>query len=145
MKRPTASESLFRSANYKARLTNFRYLPGLYDPDTNTLTLTTAPLYLMSHRAKRLKTMPLPSQAARMEMAEYRAKKNDLGEVFGTRKAKSQIRAAERGKVNAAAMEGVRDHLMESIPVSEVIESELQTMSFPLSSMELMLSRGRET
>jgi hypothetical protein len=57
-----------------------------------------------------------------MEMAEYRAKRNDLGEVFGTRKAKSQIRAAERGKVNAAAMEGVRDHLMESIPVTEVIE-----------------------
>lgn len=84
----------------------------------------------MSHRAKRLKTVPLPSQAARdAETAEWRAKKNDLGEVFGTRKAKSQIRAAERGKVNAAAMEGVRDHLMESIEVGDATEGELASGS----------------
>lgn len=105
-------------------LIRYRYLPGIYDPDTNTLTLTLAPLYLMSHRAKRLKTIPLPSQAAATDAAQYRAKRNDLGEAFGTRKAKSQIRAAERGKVNAAAMEGVRDHLMESIPVTEALEGE---------------------
>jgi DNA-directed RNA polymerase I subunit RPA49 len=72
-----------------------RYLPGLYDPETNTLTLTPAPLYLMSHR-----------------------------EAFGTRKAKSQIKAQERGKVNAAAMESVKDHLMDSIVVNEETEGE---------------------
>jgi DNA-directed RNA polymerase I subunit RPA49 len=73
----------------------------------------------MSHRAKRLKAMPLPSQIAKAEQAEYRARRNDLGEAFGTRKAKSQIRAAERGKVNATAMEGVREHLMDSVEVAE--------------------------
>ena len=46
---------------------------------------------------------------------DYRARRNNLGEVFGTRKAKSQIRAEERNKLNAEAMEGVRGHLMETI------------------------------
>lgn len=81
------------------------------------MTLTPAPLYLMSHRAKRLKAVALSSQAARTGQIEYRTQRNDLGEAFGTRKAKSQIRAAERGKVNAAAMEGVREHLMDSVEV----------------------------
>ena len=73
----------------------------------------------MSHRAKRLKTLPLSSQAGAAAQAEYRARRNDLGEAFGTRKAKSQIRAAERGKVNAAAMEGVKEHLLDSVEVTE--------------------------
>lgn len=77
----------------------------------------------MSHRAKRLKTLGLTTQSGRAEN-EWRAKRNDLGEAFGTRKAKSQIRAAERGKVNAAAMEGVREHLMDSIEVTEQIDGE---------------------
>jgi DNA-directed RNA polymerase I subunit RPA49 len=56
----------------------------------------------------------LPSAAAN-RAAEYRARRNDLGEAFGTRKAKTQIKADERNKVDIGAMEGVRGHLMESI------------------------------
>jgi hypothetical protein len=43
------------------------------------------------------------------------AKRDMLGEAFGTRKAKSRIRANERNKVDASAQEGVRDHLMVTI------------------------------
>ena len=78
----------------------------------------------MSHRAKRLKLAPLSSAATAEAQSEWRTKRNDLGEAFGTRKAKSQIKAQERGKVNAAAMEGVKDHLMESIVVDEETEGE---------------------
>ena len=46
---------------------------------------------------------------------DYRARRNDLGEAFGTKKAKSQIRANERNKLNAGSMENVRGHLMETI------------------------------
>lgn len=42
-------------------------------------------------------------------------KRDILGEAFGTRKAKSRIRANERNKVDASAQEGVRDHLMATI------------------------------
>jgi hypothetical protein len=42
-------------------------------------------------------------------------KRNDLGEAFGTRKAKSRIKAEERNKVDAKAQEGARGHMMETI------------------------------
>lgn len=46
---------------------------------------------------------------------QWKVKRNDLGEAFGTRKAKSQIKAEERNKVDINAMQGVRGDLMESI------------------------------
>ncbi|KAJ9098535.1 hypothetical protein QFC19_006303 [Naganishia cerealis] len=42
-------------------------------------------------------------------------KRDQLGEAFGTRKAKSRIRANERNKVDASAQESVREHLMQYI------------------------------
>ena len=93
-----------------------RYLPAIYDPDAGTLHIhAPTPLHLLVHRAKRLKNVAVQSA----KEADYRARRNDLGEVFGTRKAKSQIRAEERNKLNASAMEGVRGHLMETIGVKE--------------------------
>jgi DNA-directed RNA polymerase I subunit RPA49 len=53
---------------------------------------------------------------------EWKTRRNDLGEAFGTRKAKSQIRAEERNRVDVSAMEGVKGHLMESIGETEVVE-----------------------
>jgi len=41
--------------------------------------------------------------------------RNQLGESFGTKKAKAAIRAAERNRVDVSAMEGVVSHLQESI------------------------------
>jgi DNA-directed RNA polymerase I subunit RPA49 len=76
----------------------------------------------MAHRAKRLK---LAASAKKLEMdsrAEYKARRNDLGEVFGTRKAKSQIRAEERNRVDVGAMQGVKGHLMEAIPKTAMLE-----------------------
>jgi len=91
-------------------------LPALYDPSTSTLQINpSTPLYLLAHRAKRLRTAALPSSASKESKIEWRVKRNDLGEVFGTRKAKSQIKAAERNKVDVGAMQGVKGHLMESI------------------------------
>lgn len=68
----------------------------------------------MSHRVKRFRLHTFsgtdPSGAQ-----QWRAQRNDLGETFGTKKAKSQIKAEERNKVDVGAMEGVRGHLMGSI------------------------------
>jgi hypothetical protein len=102
-----------------------RYLPALFDPTTQTLHFPqTAPLYIMSHAAKRLKSVALPSDAVRA--TEYRAQRIDLGEAFGTRKAKSRIKADERNKVDVGAMEGVRGHLMETIGESAIVSGELE-------------------
>ena len=45
-------------------------------------------------------------------------KRDQLGETFGTRKAKSRIKAVERNKVDAEAQAGVKDHLLSSIEVA---------------------------
>lgn len=97
--------------------TDTRYVPAIFDPSTRTLTIhPSTPLYLLSHRVKRLKSGPTdPLSHLEKEVNMYRMKRNDLGETFGTRKAKSQIKAQERNKVNVGAMEGVRGHLMDAI------------------------------
>jgi len=41
-----------------------------------------------------------------------------LGEAFGTKKAKANIRAQERNKVDVSAMEGVAQHLQDRIEQS---------------------------
>lgn len=86
---------------------------ALHDPSSSTVTLVPAPTYLMSHTVKRLKTLStapaVPAQTSNMEA------RNKLGEAFGTRKAKSAIKTAERNKVDVEGMEGVRELMQEGI------------------------------
>lgn len=92
------------------------YLPAVYDPSTSTLHIhPSSPLFLVTHRVKRLRNASLPSAISPEAKIDYRMKRNDLGETFGTKKAKSQIKAAERNKVDVGAMQGIKGHLMESI------------------------------
>lgn len=100
----------------------------MYDKEKGTLVIhPSAPLYLMSHRAKRLRQAALTNASMK---DDYRARRNDLGEVFGTRKAKTMIRAEERNKIDVNAMQGVKGHLMETIGESSVVEGgELKSTS----------------
>lgn len=91
-------------------------MAALFDPKTKTLHVhPTTPLYLLAHRAKRMRTAPLSASAAPDANQQWKIKRNDLGETFGTRKAKSQIKAEERNKVDVTAMQGVRANLIDSI------------------------------
>ncbi|KLT40443.1 RNA polymerase I associated factor, A49-like protein [Cutaneotrichosporon oleaginosum] len=90
-----------------------QYLAAVYNPETNKLHVTSTPLYLLAHRVKRLRDLG-PSGTAALD-AQWKAQRNDLGEVFGTRKAKSQIKAEERNKVDVNAMSSVRADLVSSI------------------------------
>lgn len=92
----------------------------MYDPKTKTLHVhPTTPLYLLAHRVKRMRTAPLSTPAAPEANQQWKAKRNDLGDTFGTRKAKSQIKAEERNKVDVSAMQGVRSNLIDSIGGTE--------------------------
>lgn len=99
----------------KCGLTRRRYLPALFDPSTNSLLVQpSAPAYILAQRVKRLKTSNNTTNLS--NPSEMRALQRDqLGEAFGTRKAKNRIKAAERNKVDASAQEGVKGHLLESI------------------------------
>lgn len=93
----------------------FRYLPAIYDPSTHQVVIQPAvPTYVLAQRTKRTKLSSLNVNSRESDLSNM-AKRDMLGEAFGTRKAKSRIRANERNKVDANAQEGVRDHLMVTI------------------------------
>jgi DNA-directed RNA polymerase I subunit RPA49 len=109
-----------RDRQVSAEGSDCQYLAAVYDPETNKLHVTSTPLYLLAHRVKRLRDQG-PSGTASLDQ-QWKAKRNDLGEVFGTRKAKSQIKAEERNKVDVNAMSGVRSDLISSIAAKEAAD-----------------------
>lgn len=56
----------------------------------------------------------LPSSAAPSKV-QYLEAKTALGETFGTKKQKANIRAQERNKINVSAMESVMNYVIDSI------------------------------
>ncbi|TRM63299.1 RNA polymerase I associated factor, A49-like protein [Schizophyllum amplum] len=91
-----------------------KYLVAIHNPRTSSLTVYPATLdpQVLSHTVKALKSIPpAPAPTARA----WREARNNLGETFGTKKAKAAIRAQERNKVDVGAMEGVMDHVMQGI------------------------------
>jgi len=59
-----------------------------------------------------LKSIP-PSSAP--SKVQYLEAKTALGEIFGTKKQKANIKAQERNKIDVRAMEGVMGYVMDSI------------------------------
>lgn len=72
------------------------------------------PTYVLAQRVKRTKISNMHIKSRESDVS-HMAKRDVLGEAFGTRKAKSRIRANERNKVDATAQESARDHLMVTI------------------------------
>lgn len=91
-----------------------RYMIGLHNKRTGITTLRAAPLHLLTHQVKALKGLK-PAPVSAQQHMEARA---TLGETFGTKKAKANIRARERNKVDVSAMEGVAEHLQDRIEQS---------------------------
>jgi DNA-directed RNA polymerase I subunit RPA49 len=87
---------------------------GVHNKRTGTTTLRPAPLHLLAHRVKALKGIKSAPVSAQ-ERTQARA---TLGETFGTKRAKANIRAQERNKVDVSAMEGVAEHLQGRIEQS---------------------------
>ncbi|KAI5448876.1 DNA-directed RNA polymerase I subunit rpa49 [Naganishia albida] len=91
------------------------YLPAIYDPSTQQIIVQPAiPTYVLAQRVKRTK-LSITHVTSRENDLSHMAKRDVLGEAFGTRKAKSRIRANERNKVDATGQDSVRDHLMVAI------------------------------
>ena len=88
-----------------------RYLVAVHNKRTKTTTIREAPLHILTHQVKALKSLK-PAEVSTLQRLEARAA---LGESFGTKKAKQAIKARERNKVDVSAMEMVVDHLQESI------------------------------
>lgn len=72
----------------------------------------TAPLFLVSHHVKALQTL---SAGAAQDKQDYIKARNQLGEAFGTKKARAAIRAAERNKVDVSALGGGVQNVLQDM------------------------------
>ncbi|KAG8757158.1 DNA-directed RNA polymerase I subunit rpa49 [Ceratobasidium sp. 428] len=112
-----------------------QYLVAVHDRKNNTVTFRPAPLYDLTRTVKALKNIE-PQAVSQAQRAQAR---NVLGEAFGTKKAKAAIRAAERNRVDVAAMKDVQDFVVESVrdgtsalpTKDEVVEASLSTRLIP--------------
>jgi DNA-directed RNA polymerase I subunit RPA49 len=108
------SVEFFSSDESQRASVGIRYLVGVHNKRTGTTTLRAAPLHLLTHRVKALKG----TKSAPVSAQEHLQARATLGETFGTKKAKANIRARERNRVDVSAMEGVAEHLQDRIEQS---------------------------
>ncbi|EIM84421.1 RNA polymerase I associated factor A49-like protein [Stereum hirsutum FP-91666 SS1] len=92
-----------------------RYYIALHRPSSSKVTLQPAPLHILGHTVKRLKSLSSASSSTGPSQSERIMARNALGQAFGTKKALAQIRANERNKVDVSAMESVAPVLQSGI------------------------------
>jgi DNA-directed RNA polymerase I subunit RPA49 len=112
---------------------------GVFNKSTHNLTLRHAPLYVVRHQVKALKTLEPILESEH----DYRRARNVLGEAFGTKKAKAAIRAAEMNKVDVAAMKDVCasasslfSHSDHPSQVADTLQSTIQSKMATLPKVE---------
>ncbi|PIL25986.1 hypothetical protein GSI_11740 [Ganoderma sinense ZZ0214-1] len=101
----------FFSADGPLQSTGCSYMIGVHDKRTNATTLRPAPLHVLTRQVKALKNL----KPIEVSTEERMAQRNNLGETFGTKKAKAAIRARERNRVDIDAMRDVAGHLQDTI------------------------------
>lgn len=91
-----------------------RYLVAVRNTRTGIITVLPTPKtpHILSRTVKALKSI---SPSAAPTKAAYLEAKTTLGETFGTKKQKANIRAVERNRIDVSAMEGVMDYVIEGI------------------------------
>ncbi|KAI0052437.1 RNA polymerase I associated factor, A49-like protein [Auriscalpium vulgare] len=99
------------SNQFEGESSGSSYFLALHRPGSKQVILQPAPLYIVTRQVKALKIHQslAPSTHQRVQA------RNALGETFGTKKAKAAIRANERNKVDAGAMESVAGVLQDRI------------------------------
>jgi len=104
--------SLFLILNNYLRLS--RYLLALRNKKSGTISIfpSAKTPYILTRTVKALKSTPSLSAPSNVEYLEA---KTALGETFGTKKQKANIRAQARNKIDPSAMNGVMDYVMDSI------------------------------
>ncbi|KAJ8519274.1 hypothetical protein ONZ45_g3773 [Pleurotus djamor] len=116
----TATVEFSSSFNQESNNPGCQYLVAIHDHKKHSTKLfvptvdglpTPTPVHFLKHAVKSLKSLPTPPPS----VLPYLEARNALGETFGTKKAKAQIRQRERQKVDLDAVKGVVSHIVESI------------------------------
>lgn len=85
---------------------------GLYNKRTGTVQLVEAPMHIMPCEVKALAAR---GTSGSMRTSTWRESQKALGQLFGTAKAVKAIRDRERGQIDVKVIQGVADHLQDSI------------------------------
>ncbi|KAJ1667033.1 DNA-directed RNA polymerase I subunit rpa49 [Coemansia sp. RSA 1813] len=88
----------------KPLFTGCKYLVGVYDKKTDTVTFRKAPYVRVNSAIKSLKDST--GVVERNMSNRIIQARNELGEAFGNKKRKAQIRAEERNKINMDTVKG---------------------------------------
>ncbi|ORY00824.1 RNA polymerase I associated factor, A49-like protein [Basidiobolus meristosporus CBS 931.73] len=104
-----------------------KYMVGVYDKKTNSVTFKEAPVCKMTRHVKALKHL----QAQQSDNSQVMVALNALGEAFGSKRRKAQIRAVERNRVDVGNLQDaasyIKDNLEEhanSVPTQDDIKNE---------------------
>ncbi|KAJ2516046.1 DNA-directed RNA polymerase I subunit rpa49 [Coemansia sp. RSA 2049] len=99
----------------KPLFTGCQYLVGVYDKTTDTVTFRTAPYVRINSTIKSLKDST--GVVDRDISSRIIQARNELGEAFGNKKRKAQIRAEERNRINMDSVKGDMSVIEASIGV----------------------------
>ncbi|KAF9981142.1 DNA-directed RNA polymerase I subunit rpa49 [Mortierella antarctica] len=88
-----------------------RYVVAIRDKETNKVTFKDAPVIAVNRTIKSLKNAKLHVSSKE----QFTQAKNSLGEAFGTKKIKQQIKSVERNAVNVSTLDNVAGYLQDSI------------------------------
>ncbi|KAG0292410.1 DNA-directed RNA polymerase I subunit rpa49 [Linnemannia gamsii] len=94
-----------------ARAGYCRYVLAIRDRDTDKITFKDAPVIPINRTIKSLKNAKGPVAAKE----QFTQAKNTLGEAFGTKKIKQQIKSVERNAVNVSTLDSIAGILHDSI------------------------------
>lgn len=97
-----------------------RYLVGIHDPETSTITLKAAPLLKVSRSVKALASEPTARKTATGNMFEDR---RALGEAFGNRKQKQNARNQDKMRVNLSEDKGAESEAIMNHVMGEIAEA----------------------
>ncbi|KAF8154095.1 RNA polymerase I associated factor, A49-like protein [Crassisporium funariophilum] len=91
-----------------------RYLLAVRNKKTGSISILPTPKspHILTHTVKALKSIPASAAPSKVQYLEAR---KALGETFGNKKQKANIRAQERNRIDVGAMEGVMGYVMDSI------------------------------
>ncbi|KAK9456787.1 RNA polymerase I associated factor, A49-like protein [Dipodascopsis uninucleata] len=89
------------------------YYVGIYDPKTETISLSHAPVINASSSIKAYKKKEFA--AIRQANVQNRLQRNALGEAFGTKRAKKAIGDLERNKIEVEKLESFTDSIVDNI------------------------------
>lgn len=97
--------------------TSASYALAIYDPSASTLSTIPAPLHILSHVPKRLKSLPSAIPSSQTGPNNNAVARAELGLSFGTKKSIRAIRAAERNKVDAGAkdLQDLKEVVVENL------------------------------